>query len=96
MPLPVKGSAIFLAPYSWLLAPYKRNFRAGDRPQAPGPCALRELHRAVQAVVVSERERLVSQLQRAQHELIDMRSAFEEREIGVGVKFGVGRHMFSV
>ncbi len=66
--------------------------RAGDRPEAPGAGALRELHRAVQAVVVRERQRVVSQLQGAEDELIDVRSAFEEGEVRVGVEFGVGRH----
>ena len=65
---------------------------AGDRTEAPGSRALRELHRTVQAVVVRERQRVISQLQGAKDELIDVGSAFEEGEARVGVEFGVGRH----
>ena len=66
--------------------------RAGNGAEAPGAGALGELHRAVEAVVVRERQRLISQLERPQHKLINVRGTFEEREVGVGVEFGVGRH----
>src|SRR5207249_4965722 len=57
--------AIFLATCSLVLAPRKCYLRPRNRPQPPGPRALRELHRAVKAVVVSQRERLVPKLQRS-------------------------------
>jgi hypothetical protein len=69
------------------------NLCAGDGPESPGVGALRELHRAVQAVVVRKRERFVSELEGAEDEFVDVRGAFEEGEVGVGVEFGVGRHM---
>ena len=81
-----------LAEERQVMAVCKRDLGAGNRPQPPGARALRELHRAVQAIVVRERQRLVSQLERTQDELLDMRSAFEKGEVGVGVEFGVGRH----
>ena len=67
----------------------ERDLGAGDRPQPPGPRALRELHRAVQAIVVGQRERVVSELERAQDDLLDVRGAFEEGEVGMGVELGV-------
>ncbi len=89
------GGVIFLLPSSIFpgagLGWGKRDLRAGDRAQAPGPRAVRELHRPVQTIVVSERERLIAELQRPQHQLLDVGGAFEEGEVGVGVQFGV-RH----
>lgn len=66
--------------------------RAGNGAEAPGAGALGELHRAVEAVVVRERQRVVSQLQGAEDEFFDVRSAFEEGEVRVSMEFGVGRH----
>ena len=40
--------------------------------------------------MVRERERFVPQLPRPQHQLLDMRGAFEEGEVGVDVEFSVG------
>ena len=67
----------------------ERDLGTGDGPQPPGAGALGELHRPVQAVVVGEGEGLISQLPRPQHQLLDMGSAFEEGEVGVGVELGV-------
>ena len=66
----------------------------GRRPQAPA--RLGELHRPVEAVVVGEGEGLVAQLARPQHQLLDVRGAVEEGEVGVAVEFGVGRFMLVV
>lgn len=68
----------------------ERDLCASDGAEAPGAGALGELHRAVQAVVVGEGQRLVAQLQRSQDDLFDVGGAFEEGEVGVGVEFGVG------
>jgi hypothetical protein len=52
---------------------------ARDRPHAEVLRRVRELERAVDAVVVGERERLVPQLRRAQRELLRVGGAVEER-----------------
>ncbi len=44
--------------------------------------------------MVGEGEGLVSQLPRPQNQLLDMGSAFEEGEVGVGVELGVGCHLW--
>ena len=54
---------------------------AGDRADADELRRVRELERAVDALVVGERERLVAELGRAQRELLGVRGAVEE---GVG------------
>ncbi len=57
----------------------ERHLRAGDRPHAERLRRVRELERAVDAVVVGERERLVAELRRPRGELLRVRSAVEER-----------------
>jgi hypothetical protein len=57
----------------------ERHLRARDRPHAERLGRVRELQRAVDAVVVGERERLVAQLRRAGRELLRQRRAVEER-----------------
>ena len=62
---------------------------------------VRELERAVDAVVVGERERLVPELGRARRELLRLRRAVEERVRGMRVELGVrhspslSEHMFA-
>ncbi len=46
----------------------------------------------MEAVVVGEGERLVSQLAGSQHQLLDVGGALEEGEVGVGVELSVGSH----
>jgi hypothetical protein len=70
----------------------KSDLCAGDRLQPPGSRATGELHRTVQAIVVGQGKRLVPELAGAEHNLVDLRCAFKEREVGMGVEFGVGRH----
>ena len=57
----------------------ERHLGAGDRPHADELRRVGELERAVDAVVVGERERLVAELGRAQRELLGVRGAVEER-----------------
>jgi hypothetical protein len=57
----------------------ERHLGAGDRPHAERLRRVRELERAVDAVVVGQRERLVSQLGRARRELFRQRGAVQER-----------------
>jgi len=70
----------------------QRDLGAGDRAQTPRSGALGKLHRSVEVVVVREGEGLVPQLPRPQRQLFDVRGALEEREVGVGVEFSVGRY----
>ena len=59
----------------------ERDLCAGDRPHAEVLRRVRELERAVDAVVVGERERLVAELRRAGRELLRLRRPVKE---GVG------------
>jgi hypothetical protein len=79
-----------------VVATGQRDLGAGDGAQAPGAGALGELHRPVQAVVVSEGESLISQLPRLEHQLLDVRGTVKEGEVGVGMEFSVGRHIHPV
>ena len=63
---------------------------AVDRPQPDRAGGVGELHRAVDAVVVGQRERAVAQLERGGGELLGQRGAVEERVGGVAVELGVG------
>ena len=56
----------------------ERHLGAGDRSDAERLRGLGELERAVDPVVISERERLVAELGRAQDELFRARRAVEE------------------
>ena len=69
----------------------ERHLGAGDRAEAERPRRVRELERAVDAVVVGERERLVAELDGAGGELLRLRGAVEERVGGVAVELDVGR-----
>src|SRR5262249_3380478 len=55
------------------------HLRAGDRPDAERLGRLRELQRAVDPVVVGQRERAVAELGRADREILRRRGAVEER-----------------
>ncbi len=54
-------------------AALERHLGAGDRPHAERLRRVRELERAVDAVVVGERERLVAELRGPDHELLGLR-----------------------
>jgi hypothetical protein len=60
-------------------AALERHLSARDRPHAEGFRRMRELERAVDAVVVGERERLVAELRSPDHELLWLRRAVKER-----------------
>jgi hypothetical protein len=62
-----------------MTAALERHLRAGDRPHAESLRRVRELERAVDAVVVGERERLVAELRSPDHELLWLRCPVEER-----------------
>ena len=57
----------------------ERHLGTGERPHPHELRRVGELERAVDAVVVGEREGLVAELRRPQSELLGMRSAVEER-----------------
>jgi hypothetical protein len=62
---------------------------AGDRADAERLRRVRELERAVDAVVVGERERLVAELRRLNRELLRQRRPVEERVRRVGMQLDV-------
>ena len=67
----------------------ERHLRAGDRPHAEGLRRVCELERAVDPVVVGERERFVPQLGGARGQFLRMRSAVEERIRRMAVQLDV-------
>ena len=69
-----------------------RHLGAGDRPDAGVLRGMRELERAVDAVVVGESERRVAELRRSRDELLWMRGAVEERVRRVAVELDVAAH----
>ena len=72
----------------------ERRLCAGDRAEAERLRRIRELERPVDAVVVGERERLVTELHRPHGELLRLRGAVEERVGGVAVELDVTRCAF--
>ncbi len=64
-----------------------------DRPQAERLRRVGELERAVDPVVVGERERRVAELGRPHHELLRHRGPVEERERRVAVELDVSAHL---
>ncbi len=67
----------------------ERHLRARDRPHAEGLRRVRELERAVDPVVVGQRERLVPQLGGARSQFLRMRGAVEERIRRMAVQLDV-------
>ena len=67
----------------------ERDLRAGDRAQPEVLGGVGELERAVDAVVVGERERVVAELGGARGELLRQRRAVEERVRRVRVQLDV-------
>src|SRR5262249_14628313 len=72
-------------------ADLQRHLRAGDRAHAEVLRRVRELERAVDAIVVGECERVVAELGRAGGELLGQRRAVEERVRGVRMQLDVRR-----
>ena len=70
-------------------AAVESDLRAGDRADAERLRRVRELERAVDAVVVGERERLVAELGGPRGELLGLRGAVEERIRRVAVELDV-------
>ena len=68
------------------------DLRAGDRPHPQRFGGLRELHRAPDAIVVGDRERLMALLGSGGRQLVRMRGAVQEREAGVAMQLDVGSH----
>src|SRR5437667_9947776 len=66
--------------------------RARDRPDAEVLRRVRELERAVDPVVVGERERRIAELGRLRRELLGLRGPVEERVGAVGVELDVRWH----
>ena len=75
--------------------PCERHLRAGDRPHAERLRRVRELERAVDAVVVGQRERLVAELRRANGQFLGQRGPVEEGIRRMTMEFGV-RHQAAV
>ncbi len=73
-----------------------RHLRAGDRADAEVLRRVRELERAVDAVVVGERERVVAELGGAGGELLGQRGAVEERVRRVRMQLDVWRQADAV
>ena len=69
-----------------------RHLGAGDRPDPGVLGGMRELERAVDAVVVGESERRVAELRRSRGELLGMRGAVEERVRRMAVELDVAAH----
>ncbi|MND03448.1 hypothetical protein D3C83_232670 [compost metagenome] len=69
-----------------MVAVFEREFGAGDGLDSEGLRCLRELHRAVEAVVVSEGERGVAEFVGAQDELVGTGCAIEQGPAGVQVE----------
>ena len=63
---------------------------AEHRGQADRACRLGEAHHAVEPVVIGERQRLETQPGGLLRQLLGVRGAVEEREVGVAVQLGVG------
>ena len=60
-------------------SPFQGHLRARDRPHAEGLRRVRELERAIDAVVVGQRKRVVAELGSPDHELFRLRRPVEER-----------------
>jgi hypothetical protein len=71
---------------------FDRHLGAGDGPNAGVLGGMRELERAVDAVVVGEGERRVAELGGSRDELLGMRGAVEERVRRVAVELDVAAH----
>ena len=70
-------------------APFERDLGAGDRANAEVLRGVRELERAVDPVVVGQRERLVAELGRPGRQLLGQGCPVEERVGAVGMKLDV-------
>ncbi len=71
----------------------ERDLRAGNRPHAERLCRVRELERAVDAVVVGQRERLVPELRCPRRKLLRLRRTVEERVGRMAVQLDVAGHL---
>ena len=78
-PAEVRVAALALDEQRDVRAVGERDLGPRDRPDAERLRRVRELERAVDAVVVGERERLVAELRRPNRELLGQRGAVEER-----------------
>jgi hypothetical protein len=88
-PAEVRVAARVLGEERHVRAALERHLGAGDRPDAEGLRRVRELERAVDPVVVGDRERLVAELRSPQRQLLRKRRAVEERVRRVGVQLDV-------
>jgi hypothetical protein len=78
-PAQVRVAALALDQQRHMGAVGKRDLRPGDRPHPERLRGVRKLERAIDAVVIGERERLVAELGRPHREFLGQRSAVEER-----------------
>ena len=77
-------------------AAHERHLGARDRAHAEVLRCMGELERAVDAVVVGERERVVAELGRARRKLLRQRRAVEERVRRVRMQLDVGGAPFGL
>ena len=73
----------------------ERHLGAVDGAEAEAGGGHGELHRAAQAVVVGQRERVIAELDRRERQLVGQRRPVEEGEGRVGVELDVHEHMFA-
>jgi hypothetical protein len=71
------------------------HLRTGDRTDPGVLRRMGELERAVDAVVVGQRQRRVAELRGAHGELLRMRGAVEERERRMAVQFDISRSHYA-
>ena len=88
-PAQVGVAALAFAKQRHVCAAGERHLRAGDRAQPELLACVRELERAVDAVVVGERERVVAELGRPRRELLRQRRPVEERVGRVRVQLDI-------
>jgi hypothetical protein len=88
-PAEVRVAARRLDEQRHVVPPGQRHLGTGDRAHAERLRRVRELERAVEAVVVGERERAVAELGGAERELLRVRRAVEERVRRVAVELDV-------
>ena len=92
-PTEVRVALTALAEQRDVTATFEGHFRPGDRPDTGERSGVRELERAVDAVVIGERKRRVSELDGSRNQLLGMRRTVEERVRRMAVQLDVaGRH----
>src|SRR3990172_11500630 len=66
--------------------------RSGDRSQSPSTARLRELHGAVQPIVVGQRQSAIAEPLGLEDQLLDGGGALQERPVAVAMELHIVRH----